>query len=503
MTKPFSADKVKGLPFTEAIDYARSRKVELPADYYGNAVQAHRAKATTITGAASIAQIEAVMKDLQDSLAAGGTFAQWKEKVSTQSLKLPEHRLDNVYRTNVQAAYNKGRYEQQTGSLTRTYWMYDAINDSRTRPAHLAMDNVVLSRDDSWWDTHYPPNGYRCRCTVIALTPAQAIARGISTDKPSNADPDPGWDYNPGKDYTAPDTKTLDNKKPTLAPAAKRKAVKKVQDAAAAATPTYEDIYALGESSLESLLAGVGTWNRSTNRVMISSAGAAEVKERFEKALAARAKGSTVDFKTTARGGTRPKAVEAGAKRFLKLLPVKWQQRLSEATAVDPLNFQDATRIRDGRAVTQRASFNPGPRLVVAPSDSYQVVVHETAHFVQHTMPDVDKFFYDHHVSRTAGTPLEQLNKLGNSTYRPEEVTRKDEYFNVYVGKEYFMPFDMDVVRKAVEKGKDTTAYNGRPLELMAMAFENFFGTVNTLRNLIERDPRLVSTLLGLLLHYE
>jgi len=103
----------------------------------------------------------------------------------------------------MQVAYNRGRWQQQkTVSSSRPYLMYDAINDSRTRPSHLVMDNTVLHHDDPWWKTHYPPSGYRCRCTVISLTEKQAQKRGVTPVAPE-VDPDEGWDWNPGEDYGA------------------------------------------------------------------------------------------------------------------------------------------------------------------------------------------------------------------------------------------------------------------------------------------------------------
>jgi hypothetical protein len=109
----------------------------------------------------------------------------------------------------MQVAYNRGRYEQQKRvSSSRPYLMYDAINDSRTRPNHLLMDNTILHRDDPWWKTHYPPCGYRCRCTVISLTEAQAQKRGVSV-APPQVDPDEGWDFNPGEEYQTPLEQTL------------------------------------------------------------------------------------------------------------------------------------------------------------------------------------------------------------------------------------------------------------------------------------------------------
>ncbi|MFH7767724.1 phage minor head protein, partial [Acinetobacter sp. BSP-28] len=57
-----------------------------------------------------------------------------------------------------------------------------AINDSRVRPAHLALNRIVLPIDHPFWLTHYPPLGFRCRCAVIALTEKQALKYGITPD---------------------------------------------------------------------------------------------------------------------------------------------------------------------------------------------------------------------------------------------------------------------------------------------------------------------------------
>jgi hypothetical protein len=58
--------------------------------------------------------------------------------------------------------------------------MYSAINDSRVRPAHLALNRIVLPIDHPFWLTHYPPLSFRCRCTVIALTEKEALKYGIT-----------------------------------------------------------------------------------------------------------------------------------------------------------------------------------------------------------------------------------------------------------------------------------------------------------------------------------
>jgi len=230
----------KNLSFKEAVKYAVERDVVLPDEYYGKLVGVQRSQATTIAGLASLEQIKFVIDAVSKVLKDGGTFASFQEAVKKgdMGIKLPKHRLDNIFRTNMQASYARGRWDQQGRVMsTRPYLMYDAINDSRTRAAHSAMDNTILHRDDPFWKTHYPPNGYRCRCTVISLSEKQAQKRGI-TVLPPVADPDDGWDYNPGAEYVqgAKDALTVFDipDKPRLAAAmkAKKKDIREASDRA-------------------------------------------------------------------------------------------------------------------------------------------------------------------------------------------------------------------------------------------------------------------------------
>ena len=47
----------------------------------------------------------------------------------------------------------------------RPYWQYDAVNDSHTRPSHLAMD-AGFPGGFPGLGYMVSPNGFRCRCTV-------------------------------------------------------------------------------------------------------------------------------------------------------------------------------------------------------------------------------------------------------------------------------------------------------------------------------------------------
>ncbi len=73
--------------------------------------------------------------------------------------------------TNVRMSYAKGRWERiERIARERPYLRYIAVLDQRTRPDHMAWHGTILPWDHPWWQTHYPPNGWRCRCTVEQLS---------------------------------------------------------------------------------------------------------------------------------------------------------------------------------------------------------------------------------------------------------------------------------------------------------------------------------------------
>lgn len=49
------------------------------------------------------------------------------------------------------------------------YWRYETMEDSRVRQAHANLNNKVFHHDDKIWNIIYPPNGWRCRCSVTPI----------------------------------------------------------------------------------------------------------------------------------------------------------------------------------------------------------------------------------------------------------------------------------------------------------------------------------------------
>lgn len=161
-----------------------------------------------------------------------GEILQTHHKDSTVPVEYGSpHRLKTIYQTNLQSAYMAGRHKEMTDVAdSMPYWQYIAVMDSRTRPTHAAMNGRVFRHDDAIWGTHYPPNGFNCRCRVRALSDGDLRRKDLSLSKSNGHTrdvevpvsgrnpkagkttvtvyqasdmarpfaPDPGWNYAPG-----------------------------------------------------------------------------------------------------------------------------------------------------------------------------------------------------------------------------------------------------------------------------------------------------------------
>lgn len=210
--------KLEPLPFDQAIDYFKD-KVALSPEQFKALEKKYRNLAFTVSGIAALDILNDIYKELLKAIEEGSTQQEFGKKANEILERrgwkgLTPYRVDNIFRTNVQTAYMVGRYERMTDPDVverRAYWMYDAVNDRRTRPTHQAMDGLVFRYDHPFWDTWYPPNGYRCRCSVRTLSERDVQRKGIKVeeDVPTMVElpgqmarqllPDPGFDHNPAK----------------------------------------------------------------------------------------------------------------------------------------------------------------------------------------------------------------------------------------------------------------------------------------------------------------
>lgn len=190
------------MPFEEAIAYFLARRIVTPEEFRALS-DAARQRAFTATQLATDELRARAYRMLLAALREGGTQAEFAQALRSEELSLgvtpssPGY-LETVFRTNVQAAYGAGRYRQLTSPAVvaaRPFVEYRTARDSRVRPSHAELDGLLFRQDDPGWSAYAPPNGFQCRCSMIAR--ATADGRRVVTASELTARPDPGFDAPP------------------------------------------------------------------------------------------------------------------------------------------------------------------------------------------------------------------------------------------------------------------------------------------------------------------
>ncbi|OWF83113.1 phage head morphogenesis protein [Yersinia frederiksenii] len=184
----------------EAIRYFESKGYTIGFNWHDVEARAH-ATAFTVAGILKQDVLEDVRQSLSDSLRNGTTFEQFKKQLILvleqkgwmgkglvadadgvlEGKQLTPRRLKTIFQTNMQSAYNAGRYEEQLANVEfRPYWERVAVMDRLTRPKHAALNGFTARYDDPVWQFMYPPDGYRCRCRVRARSEADISRHNIT-----------------------------------------------------------------------------------------------------------------------------------------------------------------------------------------------------------------------------------------------------------------------------------------------------------------------------------
>ena len=196
------------LPFNEAVTWFRD-KLNIPTTKWDELEGAAHAKGFMSAGAYQ-ADLLTELRQMVDKAIAGGTDIrefrqQFRPLVQKHGWQLkgggPAWRSDLIWRTNIQTAYQAGRWQQMeaAGIEYLRYVHNDGVR--RPRPNHLAMNGTTLPRTDPFWSVNYPPNGFGCKCRAVPVTGKeyQAIAPAEKQRPEHWQDlPDKGWDYNVG-----------------------------------------------------------------------------------------------------------------------------------------------------------------------------------------------------------------------------------------------------------------------------------------------------------------
>ncbi|MFD2566089.1 phage portal protein family protein [Pseudotenacibaculum haliotis] len=122
------------------------------------------------SGAKTYAQL-LEFNDLQFHHGNQRSFKDFKEQVQKANKRYNENYLQAEHQTARQSgnqARNWQSYEKDKDLFPNLE--YRTAGDERVREDHSVFDGIVKPVDDPFWDSFYPPNGWRCRCYVVQTT---------------------------------------------------------------------------------------------------------------------------------------------------------------------------------------------------------------------------------------------------------------------------------------------------------------------------------------------
>lgn len=482
------------LPFQQAIAFFQAKGL-VPTERWSDLLGEAHDTGFMVAGIAKADLLLDLHGSVLQAMADGVPLQSWQadfnaicQKHGWEPQQGKDWRAKIILEHNIRTAYQAERYRQMSDpalAKAMPYWIYRHSDSSLVpRPLHVAWNGLVLPANDPWFRTHYPPNGWGCKCRVFAIT-RQELAR-MGRDGPDQAPDDgerewtnpstgntvmvpngidPGWDYCPGatpmterisqvvvdKIAKMPEPLAGEVKQDLLANKPQPLSLDEALKNGAKIRQELVDQYA----GLEKEYVYQQEWRRLVEEKLQREVGAGSVALR------------------TGELGIFEQAVNKAA----AMMPASWIEASNAQGVVS------ADKVAAGRACYVWEGGN-GLLHLDNPLREYEAP-HELTHHLQRIMPGLDKLFQEFHLRRTQGDKLQSLLELtGDSRYLPYEMTRPDNYLSPYFGKDY----------------------NGVALEMLPKALGVVLGiddTGDTVSLALRKDPAILDLALGVLFGYK
>lgn len=225
----FADADVFNQPFKEQIDFFTQKRGK-PTKAWTDALRGTHDRAFVIAGATDLAMLSDFQTAIASAMQNGTTFADFQKDFDRIVAKYGwaykgerGWRSRVIFETNLRTSHMAGRLQQMRDPdvlKLRPYWEYrhgETRKPKIPRSQHLAWHGTVLRHDDPFWQTHFPPNDWRCSCGVRSRSLRDLKRMGKEAPDPSPeilTEPtlDPitgrlieqpqgvgyGWDYAPG-----------------------------------------------------------------------------------------------------------------------------------------------------------------------------------------------------------------------------------------------------------------------------------------------------------------
>ncbi len=248
----------------EALAWLKSKKLK-PGFDFRDIWREEQSVSFTVAKMTQLDLLQDVKPLLEEALADGQTFIQFRETLKPLLVKRgwwgvqmmddpltgesrqvqlgSDRRLRTIYDTNMRTARSAGQWERiERTKRAMPYLLYTLGPSREHRVEHLKWADLCLPVDDPFWQTHFFPNGWGCKCGARQVSKyeyEQLLKNGVTRNVPQlddNGNPtgqvtresvpvrtqapatkrtkwlnkrtgeeemvpegiDPGWDYNPG-----------------------------------------------------------------------------------------------------------------------------------------------------------------------------------------------------------------------------------------------------------------------------------------------------------------
>ncbi|MPM55537.1 hypothetical protein SDC9_102334 [bioreactor metagenome] len=178
----------------EALDYLKGKRLE-PAFSYQDVWKEEHNHAFTVAKCMQLDLLNDIQDSLSKAIAEGVPYEKWSKDMTktmvdagwwgkqemvdplTGEVKMVQlgssRRIKTIFNVNINSAYQAGVWERGSKSKLHTHIMYRIGPSRQHREEHLGWDALVLPKDDPFWDTHWPPLGWGCKCKTRFLMQSQ------------------------------------------------------------------------------------------------------------------------------------------------------------------------------------------------------------------------------------------------------------------------------------------------------------------------------------------
>ncbi|WJY18712.1 phage minor head protein [Alteriqipengyuania flavescens] len=227
------------LPPDDTLRVWQLRDALRPSVRWHEMMHEDHASAFTVAKITQLDLLREVRESLDRAISEGRTFEAWRDDIlpelkkagwwglvadekltgTSDPIVVNRRRLETIFNTNMRmsaaaAAWVKIQREKERFPYLRylsDHWRKDPRKD------HQSWHGTILPVDDPWWQTHFPPNGWGCKCHYEQVSEERMRDRGWTVSpRPVDGQPrqfraagraepvavpqgiHPGFGYNPG-----------------------------------------------------------------------------------------------------------------------------------------------------------------------------------------------------------------------------------------------------------------------------------------------------------------